>query len=154
MLPRLLPLILLALPAAAQFSSIELRFEGVGCAPCIESMPDRMKRLRGVESATVDAAKGVLTVKLTAQNRVRLEQVRDAIEQDGTKARSAHVEIKGDAAQAESGWMLSAAGLTVRYGLAGDALKAGSCVIAGDVTEMRPASGSLVIRVREQKMLP
>lgn len=92
---RLLFAIFAAACASAQIHSIEMAFEGVGCVPCVESMPSRAQRIRGVESAKVDAAKGVLTVQLAASNRVRVEQIRDVIEQDGTKARSAVIAVSG-----------------------------------------------------------
>lgn len=152
MLSRICLLVFLPAGAAvAQFSFIELRFEGVGCAPCIESMPERMKRLRGVESASVDAAKGLLTVKLAQQNRVRVEQIRDAIEQDGTKARSATVQIRG---KADADRMLSAQGVSAQYRLEGKDVKAGECMVTGEIAEMRPSSPPLIIRISEQKMLP
>lgn len=155
MIARLAPCILfLCASASAQFTLIELKFEGVGCAPCIESMPERMKRMRGVESASVDLAKGILSVKLARQNRVRVEQIRDAIEQDGTKARSAAVAIRGAAAKSGDGWTLSAPGLSAHYKLEGADLRAGECAIAGEISAMRPSEPPLAIRVREQKMLP
>ena len=73
----------LAASCPAQFRTVEMTFQGVGCASCLESLPSRVQRLRGVESATVDAKAGVLTVKLAEQNRVRVEQIRDFVEQDG-----------------------------------------------------------------------
>lgn len=78
-----------------QAHRIEMTFTGVGCEPCIASMPARAQRLRGVDTASVDAAKGVLTVTLAAVNRVRIEQLRDLIQQDGTKAATATVEVSG-----------------------------------------------------------
>src|SRR5262249_34718168 len=99
-----------ALPGWAQFRSIEVTFEGIGCASCMESLPGRMQRLRGVESATVDAPRGVLKIRLAEQNRVRLEQVRDMIEQDGTKTKAATVEVKGELAQVDGKWVLQPPG--------------------------------------------
>ncbi|MEZ5352992.1 MAG: heavy metal-associated domain-containing protein [Bryobacteraceae bacterium] len=97
---------LLAAPASAQFRKIDIAFEGIGCASCVESLPPRMKRIRGVETAQVDAAKGTLTLTLAPENRVRLEQVRDAIQQDGTKAKSAAVEARGQIVKSDAGWTL------------------------------------------------
>lgn len=72
-----------------------MKFEGVGCASCIESLPPRIRRMRGVEDVSVDAASSVLKVRLAESNRVRLEQVRDAIQQDGTKVTAAAVTLRG-----------------------------------------------------------
>lgn len=112
---RLLPLLLLpaalltASPALAQLRSVELKFEGVNCAPCVESLPARIQRMRGVESASVDAAKGLLTIKFAPQNRVRLEQIRDTVQQDGTKAARALITAAGTLAEDSPGsgkWQL------------------------------------------------
>ena len=92
----------------AQIHVLEMSFEGVNCLPCVESMPARAQRIRGVESAKVDAATGVLSLQLSATNRVRVEQIRDMIQQDGTKAtRVPRIEVSGTIEQAENGiWML------------------------------------------------
>jgi cation transport ATPase len=96
-----------AISAFAQVQQIEMTFEGVNCVPCVDSMATRTMRIRGVESASVDAAKGVLTVRLAKQNRVRVEQIRDLIQQDGTKAVRATVEVTGTVAKNEAGaWIL------------------------------------------------
>lgn len=104
---RLLALVAFFLGVAtAQIHTIEMTFEGVGCVPCVESMPSRAQRIRGVESAKVDAAKGILTVQLAASNRVRVEQIRDVIEQDGTKARSAVITVSGTLEKTSEGLTL------------------------------------------------
>lgn len=103
MLKTLLPA-LAALPLFAQFDRIELRFEGMGCASCIESMPARIKRMRGVEEVSVDAAASILKIRLAESNRVRLEQVRDAIQQDGTKVKSAGVVLRGAVTRQDGKW--------------------------------------------------
>jgi hypothetical protein len=116
---RLLLLASLAVATFAQAHRIEMTFTGVGCEPCIQSMPNRAQRIRGVESASVDAEKGILKVTLAAQNRVRIEQIRDLIQQDGTKAASAIVEISGTLEQAEGAWHLKVPQWPVPLALAG-----------------------------------
>jgi len=113
---KLFPLFLLAaLPAFAQFRSIEVTFEGIGCASCMESLPSRIGRLRGVESTKVDVQHSTVKVELAEQNRVRLEQVRDMIEQDGTKAKSALVTVKGNLSQIDGKWVLQPPALPAAY---------------------------------------
>jgi cation transport ATPase len=133
------------LPALAQFRSIEITFQGIGCASCIESLPARVQRMRGVESASVDAARGILKIELAAENRMRLEQVRDAIEQDGTKTVKATVRVKGEVAQVDGKWMLRPAGLSASYEIEGKAPAAGSHVVVGEVTKLRPDSGGTIV---------
>jgi len=139
--------LLAAAPCAAQFVTMEFRFQGIGCASCMESLPERMKRLRGVESAAVDVQHGTLKLHLAVENRVRIEQVRDMIEQDGTKATSAAVEVKGELARAEGKWLLKPAGVSSSYEMEGVPADtaAGTWVVKGTVENLRPA-GNLVIR--------
>ena len=139
-------LLSLPLPMSAQFVMIELRFEGVGCVSCVESMPERVRRIRGVESATVDKEKGMLTLKLGSPNRVRLEQVRDAIEQDGTKARSARVVARGLVSKEDGTWTLQPTGPPTKYSLDGDHWKPGDATVTGEVADLHPATGRLRIR--------
>ena len=136
-----------ALPCAAQFRSIEITFQGIGCVSCIESMPERLQRLRGVEKVTVDVKSSTLKIRLAEQNRVRLEQVRDMIEQDGTKTKNAVVQIKGELTQQDGKWKLQAAGVSASYSVeAKTEPVAGNCIVSGEVTEMHPEAGAMVIR--------
>jgi len=127
-------MLLVALPAFGQFRSMELTFEGMGCASCIESMPARMKRMRGVESATVEG--NVLKISLAGQNRVKIEQVRDAIEQDGTKAKRASVVVKGDLIREGDQWLLRTPGASYKVEYAG-ALSEGAHLVRGEIAGMR-----------------
>lgn len=144
---KLLPLFLLAaFPALAQFRSIEITFEGIGCASCMESLPSRMQRLRGVESTKVDVQHSTLKIQLAEQNRVRLEQVRDMIEQDGTKAKSAVVTVKGDLSQADGKWVLQPPSLPASYEVEASSPAAGAVIVTGEVSKLKPESGRLVIK--------
>jgi hypothetical protein len=145
----MLLLVLLALPGAAQFRSVKVWFSGVGCASCIESMPERMRRLRGVEEAKVNAQEGTLEIQLAQQNRVRFEQIRDLIEQDGTKVTRAEVRVSGDVSNAEDRWMLKPAGSSLVYELTGKKVKfsTGQRTVAGDIPEPHPRSGPVQIEV-------
>lgn len=89
-------LFLMSFTAFAQVQRLEIEFTGVNCEPCLESLPGRGKRIRGVAEASVDARKGLLKLTMLPENRVRVEQFRDIIEQDGTKAvRAPLVEMRG-----------------------------------------------------------
>jgi len=144
---KLVALLLFAsLSALAQFRSIEVTFEGIGCASCMESLPSRMQRLRGVESATVDAQHGTLKIQLAEQNRVRLEQVRDMVEQDGTKAKTAVVTVKGELSQTQGKWVLQPPSLPSAYELEAESPSPGTFTVVGQVVKLRPGSGRLVIQ--------
>jgi hypothetical protein len=146
---------LTALSALAQFRTIEVGFEGIGCASCIESLPVRLQRMRGVASAQIDTQKQILKVELTSVNRVRVEQVRDAIEQDGTKTIDAVVRVSGEVAQSEGKWILKLPGVQAGYEVAGNSvsskLEAGTYVITGRIAKLRPDTGQLRIEATEIK---
>ena len=137
----------------AQLRSLEMAFSGIECASCVESMPARIQRMRGVESAKVDAAKQILSVKLAAGNRVRVEQIRDAIEQDGTKAREAAVTIQGVLSEESGRWLLKTpSGSQFEVSLHGGgapslqySLKAGRASVSGAIRNLRPEAGVMTI---------
>src|SRR5215470_14420964 len=135
---KLALLILVAAPSWAQFRSMEIAFQGIDCASCMESLPGRIQRLRGVESAAVDTQRGVLKIQLAEQNRVRLEQVRDMIEQDGTKVKAAAVMVKGELSQVDSKWVLQPPSLPSSYEVEARSASAGAFTVAGEVVKMRP----------------
>jgi hypothetical protein len=105
-----------------------------------------VQRLRGVESATVDAQRGILKIQLAEQNRVRLEQVRDMIEQDGIKTKAATVRVKGELAQVDGKWVLQPPSLPASYEVAATSPAAGTVTITGEVANMRPDNGRLLIK--------
>jgi hypothetical protein len=135
-----------ALPLAAQFRHIEIKFTPTECANCTASMPERIQRIRGVETAAVDTDRRVLTIELAPGNRVRLEQVRDLIEQDGTRATSALVQLRGEIARAGADWTIAPAGVRATYRVAArDPLAPGMYVIHGDITDLHPKDTRLTI---------
>jgi hypothetical protein len=128
---------------------MEIHFRGIGCVSCLDSLPARIQRIRGVESATVDAEHAVVKVQLAAQNRVRLEQMRDMIEQDGTKVTRASVRVKGEVRQQDGQWLLQPAGVPASYLIQGTGVAAGMYLVRGEVEVMRPDSGMIVIRATD-----
>jgi len=89
-------LALLSLPAAAELKRLSIRFEPSDCAACTQSLPERLRRIRGVEAAALQPGQAPrLEVRFAPGNRVRLSRVRETIEQDGTKWIEAAVEASG-----------------------------------------------------------
>ncbi len=86
-------LILFALPCFAQFKELRFEVQGTDCVSCNASLPERLKRIRGIESVHIEG--NTVVMKFAAENRVRFEQIRDMIEQDGTKVKSASLVAKG-----------------------------------------------------------
>ncbi len=141
-----LQLALLTSSAFAQLRHVEIEFTGVNCAPCLESLPARIQRMRGVEKAEVVADKGLLKVTFAQENRIRLEQLRDAIEQDGTKATRARLRAGGTLEETPAGqWQLKLPNgslFTIRREDAGVpaaqyALKPGPATITGNIANLR-----------------
>jgi hypothetical protein len=146
----LLVSLLIALPGSAEWLALELTFQGTGCASCIESLPARIRRMRGVESAEVDAARGILRVKLASGNRVRLELVRDQIEQDGTKVTAAAVEGVGTIEPETERWVFRPDGQPLSYTIEGITFERGKHPIRlkADAASLRP---EIVLRAVETK---
>jgi hypothetical protein len=111
--------------------------------------------MRGVTEATVDTAKQVLRVELAGENRVGVEQIRDAIEQDGTKTVAATVEVRGEVARRDGKWMLTPPGSSMGYEVAtGMRLEPQVYLIRGRIEKLRPATGPLVLQATEIKPAP
>ncbi len=113
-------LLVLWVPGRAEFFRLEVEFQGLGCASCIESLPGRLKRSRGVESVEVDAERSVVTLRLQAGNRVRLGTVLSKITQDGTKVVRTKVVAVGVVAESGQGLVFVPKGLSRKYRLEGD----------------------------------
>lgn len=93
---RLATLVLLgALAAPAQFLEFRVRFDDGGCLSCAESLEGRMQRVRGVETVTLDVERGIIELKLAADNRVRLAPLISRIEQGAAKALETRLVAKG-----------------------------------------------------------
>jgi hypothetical protein len=98
-----------ALPLGAQFVRIEVAFQDTGCASCIESLEGRLSRVRGVERVELDAAQGLVTLHLAAENRVRLTPLLSRITQDGTRILRTGVAARGTIIASEEGYALQLA---------------------------------------------
>jgi copper chaperone CopZ len=67
----------------------------MSCESCSESLGSAIKRMRGVETATVDFKAGTVAVELTPQNRVGVEQVWDVIKRVGFTPGETKVVVRG-----------------------------------------------------------
>lgn len=124
---------LLAVPLAGELKRAEIRFEPSECVSCTESLPERLRRIRGVEHAALRPGQPpTLEVRLAAGNRVRLTRIRETIEQDGTKWTTARIEASGTCEKQGGQWVIK-----LFEGDAGILLKgeahAGPCDVKGTV---------------------
>ncbi|MDX2150010.1 MAG: hypothetical protein SFV54_04695 [Bryobacteraceae bacterium] len=82
-----------------EFLLIEQKFGGLDCPSCSDSLERAFKRVRGVES--VEVGEGVVRLRLTAGNAVRLERIHDALKGAGYTPGDAAVTVAGKSNGAE-----------------------------------------------------
>lgn len=82
-------------PVFGEFLRIDVSFDDIGCASCIESLEERLRRARGVERVEIDPAKRAAAIHLEPGNRVRLTPLLSRITQDGTKILRTRAEARG-----------------------------------------------------------
>jgi len=83
---------------SAQLQSVDIRVSGLDCASCAESIEKRLKRMRGVESASLDSGSGTVRVALAPDNSVKLDAIRDALKGLGYTPGDAVVVLVGNIA--------------------------------------------------------
>jgi cation transport ATPase len=91
---RILIAALAACTANAELLKIEIGFGGMECASCAEFIESRMTRNRHVQSVHMDKEKGILRLELKAGNALRLDQVRDLVQQSGFTLKSVAVSAR------------------------------------------------------------
>ncbi len=109
--------LLTALTAAAEFLRIEVTFEDIGCASCVESLQGRLARVRGVQKVEVDAEKRAAALHLEPGNQVRLAPLLSRIRQDGTKITRVAVSANGTIESRGNDFVFHPSGLTEIYRL-------------------------------------
>lgn len=90
-------LMLLAAPATlrAEFLKIEITFGGMECASCTDFLENKFTRNRNVKSVQIDRQKGILTLELKPENKVRFEDIRDQVQQSGFTPKQSRVTVSG-----------------------------------------------------------
>jgi copper chaperone CopZ len=149
-------LLLLCAPGWAEFFRLEVEFQGIGCVSCLDSLPRRLERSRGVESVEVDAEKSVVTLRLQAGNRVRLGTVLSKITQDGTKVMQTKVVAVGVVAESDRGSVFVPKGLSRKYLLEGDndGLEVGGTYRIQGVVPVAEAGEGPVLRIGDVRPEP
>jgi len=112
---RNLWVLFLAVPLLAEFRQVEIKVSGLECASCAESLPKTLERMRGVESATMDAKAGIVLVKLKAGNKLPLEDLRDKLKQAGYTPGDAKVNAVGTMVLEEGKWRFRPSNLSHAY---------------------------------------
>ena len=138
-----LTMLVAVLPLGAEFLKVEVTFEDTGCASCIASLEGRLGRVRGVERVQIDAERGVATLHLAPNNRVRLTPLLSRITQDGTKILRTEVETKGTITTAEQDLVFQTSGLKQTYRLEFDKEASKTSFQAGSVYTVRGAVSTI-----------
>ncbi|HTB11413.1 MAG TPA: heavy-metal-associated domain-containing protein [Bryobacteraceae bacterium] len=92
---KLLLLAVAALTAHAEFLHIEVFMKDMNCPSCSDSLDKAFERVRGVKHVAVSMNDGTVTLELSDQNRVTLEQVWDTIKRIGFTPGETKVIVRG-----------------------------------------------------------
>ena len=103
------------LPLGAELLKVEVTFQDTGCASCIASLERRLARVRGVERVEIDAGRGLATLDLAPDNRVRLTPLLSRITQDGTKILRTEMVAKGAITTGADGLVFQPSGRKQAY---------------------------------------
>jgi copper chaperone CopZ len=114
-----LAILLLAstLGASAEFRQVTVDLEGVDCAACLESLPGRLERVRGMETVGIDVDLRRVTMRLAAGNEVRLAPLLARLTQGGTKIRRVETVVRGAITRQDDKLAFQPAGLAETYRL-------------------------------------
>ena len=85
------------LPATvrAELRRAEFKLEGMDCAYCNGAMSTAVKKLEGVEAVELVAAKSAVVIRLKADNKITLQQLRRVIKSVGYEAKDADITARG-----------------------------------------------------------
>jgi copper chaperone CopZ len=92
---KLLLLAIAALTAHAEFLRIEVFMKDLNCPSCSDSLVKTFERVRGVKHVAVSMNDGTVTLELSDQNRVTLEQVWDTVKRIGFTPGETKVIVRG-----------------------------------------------------------
>ena len=86
--------------ARAELLRAEFKLPGMDCAYCNGAMSGAVKKVEGVESVDLVPEKGTAVIRLKADNKVTLAQLRRIIKSVGYDAKDATVTARGRFAEA------------------------------------------------------
>jgi copper chaperone CopZ len=88
-------LTLTSLAAHAEYEQVNLTVFGMDCAPCAHAIRVSMKGIQGVDTVNVDLNTGLVTIKLTPDNKAEIRQFNQAVEKNGFTHKDAVVTARG-----------------------------------------------------------
>jgi len=94
--------------SAAQLREVQQTVYGMDCAPCAYGLEKRMKRMDGVQDASVSLNKGLAHMEFESDHSATLQSIRIAIIESGFSAEEATVRVSGTLLQDGDDWLLLA----------------------------------------------
>ena len=86
--------------ASAELRTIKFKLAGMDCAYCNGAMDKALKKLEGVESIELLPQKGIAEIRLKAENKITLRDVRRIIKSTGYAPGDAEITARGRIASA------------------------------------------------------
>lgn len=81
--------------AQAQILEVKQTVFGMDCAPCAHGLQKRLGQIDGVTDVKVSLDDGFAELKFAPSNEVKLETIRNAVEESGFAAKDATVRVSG-----------------------------------------------------------
>jgi copper chaperone CopZ len=91
----LLGLLLAPSAAIAELRQVDVTVTGLDCVSCARALNAALKKLEGVHSVELSAEKGSVDIRLTAENKITLPQLRRTIRSFGNEPTDAKVTANG-----------------------------------------------------------
>ena len=141
----LLVLLLGATAMRAEFLHIEVFITDMNCESCTDTLANAFKKMRGVDHVDIDFKAGTVALSLTAQNRLGLEQVWDAIKRVGFTPGETTVHVRGTVKASK----IAVTGIDKTFEIEGDAVEGDNVQVSGSITP--PPDPRTPIRIRTGK---
>lgn len=82
-------------PASAELRKVKVDVPGMDCASCARAMISALKKIDGVEAVDLSIEQASVEIRLRADNRVTLTQIRREMRAFGHPTRDAEITAKG-----------------------------------------------------------
>jgi copper chaperone CopZ len=103
--------------AQAEFLQVAMDVDKMDCATCVKSLEMGLKKIKGVQSVSIDPATGA-TFDLVPGNKITLELLRDKIKGVGFRPGDATVIVRGKPVTQDGRWRFEIDGIGKIFNLA------------------------------------
>jgi copper chaperone CopZ len=94
-----LGLALIPSTAVAELRRVQISAAGFDCASCARAVSAALRKMEGVESVELSVEKASVDIRLKAENKVTLQQLRRTIRSTGNEPKDAQVTARGKIAE-------------------------------------------------------